>query len=325
MIIFNNVKYIYKTYEKKEGFIGAITDFIKRKPINVVAVNDVSFKIKSGEKVALLGPNGAGKSTIIKMLVGILQQQNGQIDINGMIPSRRKKEFLKSIGVIFGQKSQLIWDLPAIDTLRMLKTIYEINDNDFNERVNNMVVMLDLDEKLNIPVRKLSLGERMKFEIICSLIHNPRLLLLDEPTIGLDITSQRKIYDFLNEINKNNGITILLTSHYVRDVEELCDRVLILKKGCLVIDTLAKDLLNKYKITSSYIVEVLPERMSKIINFQNFKLIKENCFEISLTNDENIEDIIHNNGLNLNDILSFHIQQSNLEDILYDIYNKEDL
>ncbi|WP_156413094.1 ATP-binding cassette domain-containing protein, partial [Oceanivirga salmonicida] len=187
MIEIENLKFYYKTYEKKTGFMSTIHDFFKRKYIKKQALNIDELNIKEGEIVGILGPNGAGKTTLIKILSGILEEKSGKVICDNFRPYNKNKEFLKNIGVVMGQKSQLIWDLPSIETLKLLKEIYNISKEDFDTRLDYFIELFNLKEKINVPVRKLSLGERRKFEIICSLIHNPKILFLDEPTIGLDI------------------------------------------------------------------------------------------------------------------------------------------
>jgi len=226
-----NLNYWYETYEKKSGIKGTLQDLWKRKHKKVMAIKDINVSINKGEIVGLLGPNGAGKTTLIKLLTGILEVKSGEILCLNKTPYKKEKNYLKNIGVVMGQKSQLIWDLPAMETLRMLKEIYEIDRKEFEERLEKLLRLLNLKEKVSTPVRKLSLGERIKFELTCSLIHRPQILFLDEPTIGLDITSQYAVYDFLREVNRTENTTIILTSHYMKDIENLCERVVIILKG----------------------------------------------------------------------------------------------
>lgn len=202
MIKIENLFYSYNSFEKDSGFLGSLKDFFKRREIKKSAIEDFNLEIETGEIVGILGPNGSGKTTLIKLLTGILNPESGNIECEGYIPFKKERGYLKSIGVVIGQKSQLIWDLPAVETLEMLRCIYKIDKVSYRNKLNNMVKLLNLEDKLRIPVRKLSLGERIKFEIICALIHSPKILFLDEPTIGLDITSQRSIHEFLLDINK---------------------------------------------------------------------------------------------------------------------------
>jgi len=316
-----DLNYNYITYQKEGGILGSIKSLFRQKKEVVNAVLNISFEIKEGEIIGLLGPNGAGKSTIIKCLTGILMPKSGDINVDGFLPFKKEKKFLKEIGVVFGQKSQLIWDLPAIDTFLMLKEIYEINDEKFNNHLKKLVGLLNLDSKLKIPVRKLSLGERMKFEMICSLIHMPKILFLDEPTIGIDIISQKAIYNFLKEYNKENNVTIILTSHYINDIKILCDRVIIIKKGEKIFDIETLELLKKYTFFSKIIVEFLQDENINITENENIKKMADNKYEISLINKDDLETIFRKNGIKLESIYSINHIQLDLEDILYDIFS----
>ena len=244
-----NLNYWYETYEKKSGIKGTLQDLWKRKHKKVMAIKDINVSINKGEIVGLLGPNGAGKTTLIKLLTGILKVKSGEILCLNKTPYKKEKIYLKNIGVVMGQKSQLIWDLPAMETLKMLKEIYEIDRTEFEERLEKLLRLLNLKEKVSTPVRKLSLGERIKFELTCSLIHRPQILFLDEPTIGLDITSQYAVYDFLREVNRTENTTIILTSHYMKDIENLCERVIIILKGEKHFDLPLEELKEKFILT----------------------------------------------------------------------------
>lgn len=237
-----NLSYDYVSFEKKSGFKGSLKDLFKREKITVNAVKNLNFTVEKGKIVGLLGANGAGKTTLIKLMTGILTPSSGKINCIGHTPMLREEKYLSRIGMMLGQKSQLVWDLPARDTLELLKMIYRINTSDFTERLEKLTEMLSLESKINIPVRKLSLGERIKFELICSVIHNPELLFLDEPTIGIDILSQNKIYDFLLEINRIYGTTIILTSHNTKDITALAKEVLIMKNGEFIYSGEVKEL-----------------------------------------------------------------------------------
>lgn len=284
MIKINKLKYYYTIYEQKQGIIESIKGFFCRKYERKLALKIDNLEIKSGEVVGILGPNGAGKTTLIKILTGILEKSEGEIICNGYDPYTKNKAYLKDIGVVMGQKSQLIWDLPASETLMMLKDIYEIQDDVYYENLNSFLKLLNLESKINIPVRKLSLGERLKFELICSLIHKPKILFLDEPTIGVDIVSQKSIYDFLKRINKEEGTTILLTSHYMKDIEAVCERIVVIIDGKKHIDTSIKDLKNSYKAEHKYIIK------TKDGKFPEYTKISSDVFELSLDNVISIEN-----------------------------------
>ncbi len=324
MIHIKNLSYRYKTYERDKGFLPALKDFFKRKYSYIDALKGISLDISKGDIVGLLGPNGAGKSTMIKVMVGILKPLEGEVVINNMIPFERKKNFLRDIGVVFGQKSQLAWDLPPQDTLLMLKEIYGISGEDFAHRMNEMSRLLAIKDKLKIPVRKLSLGERMKFELMCSLLHRPQLLFLDEPTIGLDIASQRSIYSFLKSVNSIYNTTIILTSHYIKDIESLCERVIILKEGEKVVDTGLDELLAKYTFPSTYIIESHDELSFYKDKKDNFiEKIKGNQYRIVLPANYNINEFLTSRGITFSSLFSFKVDNSDLEEVPLDIYCKD--
>lgn len=224
----SNLSKKYKVAIRESGLKNALKSFLKKKYKEVKAVDNISFKIKKGEIVGYIGPNGAGKSTTIKMLTGILKPDEGKIVSLGMDPSIDRVEYVKNIGVVFGQKSQLWWDIPAEDSFDLLKEIYKIPDKLYDDNKNELVKILKLEEIIKKPVRQLSLGERMKCELVASLLHNPEILFLDEPTIGLDAVSKVTVRNFIKEINKRRNVTIILTTHDMVDIESLTDRLIII-------------------------------------------------------------------------------------------------
>ncbi len=228
----------YQVHQKEAGFAGSLRAFFRRRYEWVRAVDDISFRIPQGEIVGFLGPNGAGKTTTLKVLAGLLYPTAGSVAVGGFQPFERKNEFLRQITLVMGQKNQLIWDLPAIESFEVNRAIYEISRGDYLEALKEMTELLDLGPVLKKQVRKLSLGERMKCELAAALLHRPRVLFLDEPTIGLDVTMQARMRQFLMEYNRRHGATILLTSHYMADVVALCERILVIDHGRLVYDGL---------------------------------------------------------------------------------------
>lgn len=238
----NNLSRDFVYYEKESGLKGSVKNLFKRRKKIRHAVRDVSFGINSGEIVGFIGPNGAGKSTTLKMLSGILHPTSGTALVNGYVPWERKEAFKRSFSFVAGQRSQLWTDLPAIESLYLNKCIYEIPDDDYNATIKELTEMLNVTEFLKVQVRRLSLGERMKMELIASLLHKPSVFFLDEPTIGLDVLSQQAIRNYLKEYNKKTGATIILTSHYTKDIEELCDHTIIINKGKKVYDGNINDL-----------------------------------------------------------------------------------
>jgi len=221
----------FKIFEKSPGIKGALKDLFKRDYQYVAAIQDFDIEISRGKIIGLLGPNGAGKTTLLKMFTGIIVPSGGVLKVNGYVPAKRDLQFRKKIALVMGQKSQLWWDLPAIDSFYMLQRYYEISDNDFRVRVRELSEILSVQSILRVHVRKLSLGERMKVELIASLLHDPEIIFLDEPTIGLDLISQQKIRKFIREYHQKTQSTIVLTSHYMADVKALCSQIVLLLEG----------------------------------------------------------------------------------------------
>jgi len=226
----------YVTHKKSPGLMGAVKSLFTREKTEVEAVKGITLSVEQGELVGFIGPNGAGKTTTLKMLSGILYPTSGKANVLGFTPSDRRPEMLRQISLVMGNKMQLWWDLPAWDSFVVLKELYEVDDAKFKRRVDHLVEALQLTDKINTQVRKLSLGERMKCELVAALLHNPKVVFLDEPTIGLDVVSQKRIRDFLKELHAEDNCTLLLTSHYMQDVQELCDRIVVIDHGMLIFD-----------------------------------------------------------------------------------------
>lgn len=246
LIKVNNLSRSFEQYKKEPGLAGSIKGLFKREKFAVTAVDNVSFAIDEGEMVGFIGPNGAGKTTTLKILSGLLYPTSGEVSVLGQEPFKRKKEFLKSYALVMGQKSQLWWDLPPIEGFLLNKEIYEVSGEDYETNVTELATILDVVEVLKIPVRKLSLGQRMKCELIAALLHKPKILFLDEPTIGLDVVAAKNIRAFLKNYNERYKTTIMLTSHYMDDVSELCRRVIIINHGRIVYDGDLANLVSKY-------------------------------------------------------------------------------
>lgn len=231
---------------RQPGLKGAIKGLVSRETKRSVAVESFSIQVQEGEFVGFLGPNGAGKTTTIKMLTGILYPTSGTARVLGEVPFERKSELLRQIALVMGNRQQLWWDLPARESFAVLKEVYDVPTATFNKRVDRLIADLDLSDKVDTQVRKLSLGERMKCELVAALLHGPRVVFLDEPTIGLDVISQQRIRQFLKEFNEEEGCTVVLTSHYMQDVEELCERVVVINHGRQVFDGTLTDLRSQY-------------------------------------------------------------------------------
>ncbi len=236
----------YRTYKKQDGLAGALKGLFARRYDETHAARNVSFKIEEGEFVGFLGPNGAGKTTVLKMLSGLLVPTSGSANVLGYVPWERKAKFKRQFSLVLGQKNALWWDLPARESFELNRTIYDIEESKFRRIVDELIDLLDVRDKLNVMVRELSLGERMKMELIAALIHSPKVLFLDEPTIGLDVVSQKKVRDFLRHYSQENRISTVLTSHYMQDIEELCHRVVIIDHGQLFFDGELADIIEKF-------------------------------------------------------------------------------
>ncbi|MEK7458713.1 MAG: ABC transporter ATP-binding protein [Patescibacteria group bacterium] len=246
VISVNNLTKHYKVYKKEPGLSGSLKALFSRTYETVKAVDDISFEIEQGELIGFIGPNGAGKTTTLKVLSGLLYPTSGEVSVLGYNPWDRKPAFQKQFSLVMGQKNQLWWDLPAIESFLLNKAIYEIPDKQYNNTLDKLVHLLDVKDVLKIQVRKLSLGQRMKCELIAALLHNPKVLFLDEPTIGLDVVMQKVMRDFIRDYNKEFGATIILTSHYMDDVKELCKRVIIIDHGKKLFDGVLQNIIDKY-------------------------------------------------------------------------------
>lgn len=275
IIVAENLNKSYPVAIKNPGIRGTITHFFRRNYRLIKAVQDVSFTIEPGEIVGFLGPNGAGKTTTLKMLTGLIHPSSGLVKVGGFVPFRRQETFLQKITLVMGQKQQLIWDLPALDSLKINAAVYNISDKEFQHRVGELTEMLGLEGKLTQPVRKLSLGERMKAEILAALLHRPQVLFLDEPTLGLDVNAQVGVRNFLKEYNQLYQATILLTSHYMADITALCPRVLLIHEGKLMYDGSLEGLLESFAPYREIYVElaqVLP--LAQLMSYGDVQMVE---------------------------------------------------
>ena len=301
---------IYRTSKKEPGLLGAVKALFSRRQGEVRAVDGVSFSIEEGELVGFLGPNGAGKTTTLKMLAGILYPTSGKAAVMGFTPWERKNDYRRRFALVMGQKNQLWWDLPAQESLFLNKEIYGVSDVDYRLVVEEMTELLQVKPLLGVMVRELSLGERMKMELIAALLHKPRVLLLDEPTIGLDVVAQKNIRDFIRSYNQRTKTTILLTSHYMNDIEALCNRVLVINKGRKVFDGRLAEIVGKFSASKRVTVTFDDgdvrradlERFGEVVDFQAHKAIlqvpREDITRVSgallgqlKMNDINIEEV----------------------------------
>ena len=254
------VENLYKEYRQrkgKEGLTGAVKDLFHREYKTVKAVDGISFSIEKGEIIGYIGPNGAGKSTTIKMLIGILVSSSGSIDVNGVIPFKHRELNAKRIGVVFGQRTQLWWDIPVSETLSLMRYIYEVPEKQYLENLKTFSDILGLDKFIHTPVRQLSLGQRMRADMACALLHNPDILYLDEPTIGLDVVVKERIREFILEINKKRNTTVILATHDMSDIERLSSRVMVINSGKLVYDGNLDTLKRRYGSEEMIVAELL--------------------------------------------------------------------
>ncbi|KSV59211.1 ABC transporter ATP-binding protein [Acetivibrio ethanolgignens] len=317
-----NLTKSFEYYKKEEGVRGSVKNFFHRKKLIKESVRNVSFNIEESEFVGFLGPNGAGKTTTLKMLSGILFPTTGEIDILGYTPWERKDEFKRQFSIIMGQKNQLWWDLPAKESLYLNKCIYGISDEEYKKTINMLAALLEVGHVMDVQVRRLSLGERMKLEIIAALLHKPKIIFLDEPTIGLDMVSQKNIRNFLKYYNKEYKATILLTSHYMKDIEDLCSRIIVINEGSIVYDGKNEDInsiYNNKKIISLKFSDEVEAEMLK--EFGRLRKCDRLEAEIEVEKDA-VKDLLWKvtNSLPIND---FSISDIPLEEGLERLYAKK--
>ncbi len=311
----------FRAYKKEPGIVGGFKSLFKREHFDVPAVKDVSFDIEEGELIGFIGPNGAGKTTTLKMLSGLIYPSGGEISVLGYTPFDRKKEFLKQISLVMGQKNQLWWDLPPMDSFLLNKEIYEINDTDFKERVEELSDLLDVKDILTVQVRKLSLGQRMKCELMAALLHQPKILFLDEPTIGLDVVVQQRLRRFIKTYNEKYKATILLTSHYMQDVEELCDRVIIIDHGTLKYDGALDDIIKKYSSKKEiYITTTVPIEQSDLKKWGGVKSIDGNSIVLSV--DDTIANKVIGSLFKKYRVEDLAVHDVDIEDIIRRVFTK---
>ena len=320
---FINVNHISKTFKvakRESGLLASLKSFFKREYTYIEAVKDVSFQIKKGEIVGYIGPNGAGKSTTIKILSGILIPDEGTCQIGGMTPWKNREEYVSKIGVVFGQRTQLWWDIPASDTFDLLKDIYNIDDITYQKTKDNLVKLLDIEEIIKIPVRQLSLGQRMRCEIAASLIHNPSILFLDEPTIGLDAISKKVVRDFIKKINKELKTTVILTTHDMSDIEALANRIILIGKGTILYD----GTLHNLKKTYGNIKNITIDTKDKVKKLNKVGLVSQHKTDTGYSFKIDINKITISNFLkylsgiiNLDDI---EIDNENIDNIIIKLY-----
>lgn len=323
-----NLKKEYRISDKKEGLKGAIINIFRPKYKTKVAVNDINFSIEEGEMVGYIGANGAGKSTTIKMLTGILTPSSGQVNVNGIVPYKNRIKNNMQIGAVFGQRTQLWWDLPVIESYNLIQKIYEIPKERYKENLDKFTKLLELEELLKIPVRQLSLGQKMRCEIAATFIHDPKIVYLDEPTIGLDVIVKERIREFIKEINKEKKTTVILTTHDLKDIEEVCNRVIIIDNGKIIYDGSLEQIINQfgaYRIMKLQVKNIKPE-INNIFeeNKEIILLSSMDEYEINIQFDR--QKITATGVIDMIspfcDILDLTIQEPSIESIVKDLYRK---
>ena len=312
----------YKIIEKEEGLVGYFKNLFKPKYRELTAVNNINFNIEKGELVGYIGENGAGKSTTIKMLTGLLTPTSGEVQVNNLIPYKNRIENNKNIGAVFGQKTQLWWDLPVIESFRLIKKMYKIPEGRYRENLKKFTDILNLKELLEKQVKNLSLGQKMRCEIAATFLHDPQIVYLDEPTIGLDVLVKENIRKFIKDINKEKNTTVILTTHDLKDIEDVCDRIILLDKGKIIYDGKKqkfKDRYGKYVIVEFIIKNKIESIIEKL---KDVEILEENENKIKLkfSHDKTTIMKIMNELSNYCTIEDIHMKEAELEDILKEIY-----
>ena len=320
MIQVSDLKKSFRVHVKKPGLLGSVRSLFYREWVEKHALKGVSFEVQPGEIVGLLGANGAGKTTLVKTLAGIVYPSSGDIKVLGHTPSERKNEFRRQIALIMGQKAQLWWDLPAEDCFLLLREIYSIPRQKFHDKLNFLSETLGITEQLNIQIRRLSLGERMKMELIAALLHEPRVVFLDEPTIGLDFTAQKAIRDFILQYRSQHQPAMILTSHYMEDIKALCKRIIIIREGEFIYDGPLQNIVNTY--TKHKIVSL---HLEKEISTQNipYEIVtaKPQFLKIKIPRDQVAPSV--NSLLQSLPVSDLTIEEQAIEDVIEALFRGE--
>lgn len=311
----DSISKTFKVAKRNSGIKAALKSFFKKEYIFVDAVKNISFEIEKGEIVGYIGPNGAGKSTTIKMLSGILTPSSGKIKVNGFNPFTDRKKYVSQIGVVFGQRSQLSWDIPAEDTFDLLRDIYKLDNKEYNQTKHDLVKLLNIEEVIKVPVRQLSLGQRMRCEIAASLLHEPKILFLDEPTIGLDAVSKKIVREFILKLNKEHKTTVILTTHDMSDIEALAKRIILIGKGEILYDGTLKQLKQKY---GSY-KNIQINTNDKLEKIHLKGIIKKAKI------DDGYNFVIDSNIITISDFINYMTEKCSINDIEIDNESTDDI
>ena len=296
IITIRNIEKEFKEQRRGAGFKESVKALLSRAKKMKYALKKVNLDVKKGEVVGLIGPNGAGKSTLIKIMTGVLVPTSGEANILGFTPWKDRVDYVINIGVVFGQKSQLFWDLPALDTFELHKDLYEVPEKEFYKRVNYMIKKLEIQDIVKKQVRQLSLGERMRCELVLALLHNPKIVFLDEPTIGLDIIAQDIIRGFIKEFNKKNGTTFIITTHDMSDIEQLCERVVIINHGGIVYDGLLEKVRQKFSSKKIIDCKFTEKVKDKKFSFKGCSIVSKSDYDVTFeldTKKAKISDLVY--------------------------------
>lgn len=321
-IVVKNLEKTYKVYQKNEGVFASIKGLWRRDYKTVHAVSDVSFSIEQGEIVAFLGPNGAGKTTTLKLLSGLIFPSAGEATVLGHVPWKRENEYRRRFSLVMGQKNQLWWDLPAQESFRLHKEIYRIDPQQYERRIDELTSLLEVRHLIGQPVRELSLGERMRMELIAALLHKPDVLLLDEPTIGLDVVSQRRVQEFLKYYQIEQKTTVVLTSHYMKDVEALCKRAIIINQGQIKHDGPLSDILDRFSNYKIMDVQFDGDDMPRDFS-QWGEVIENEAPRVKLKVPRNKIPEILSNLLSKYRILDVGVQERPLEEVIAEVFTEQ--
>ncbi len=325
MIQIKGVSKVFKVHKKQPGFLNSIKSLFYREWVVKKALNDIHLEVRPGEILGLIGANGAGKTTLVKILSGIIHPTDGEVSILGFTPYKKDYAFLRQISLVMGQKAQLWWDLPAADGFLLLKEIYEVSDEDFEHRKSELCTMLEVNHLLHIPVRRLSLGERMKMELIAALLHRPKVVFLDEPTIGLDLTAQKVVRKFLLEYKEKFQPIMILTSHYMEDIHSLCERIAIITDGKIVYDGSLNHVLQKYanyKDIVLTITENAKEAYEKLCNDFTCQLDANNKIRIQ-SKREDVSNVVSSIFKQIPIVHDIAVVEPNISDIIESLLKAE--
>ncbi len=324
MINVENVSKEFKKVVKDQGLKGSVKSLFNRKYEVVKAVDDISFQVPKGEILGFIGANGAGKSTTIKMLTGILTPTDGKIEINGQIPYKNRKKYVKEIGVVFGQRTQLWWDLPLVETFSVLKQIYQVEDKAYEKRMGFLNEVLELQDFIKSPVRTLSLGQRMRADLAASMIHNPKVLFLDEPTIGLDVAVKNNIRKAITQINEEEKTTIILTTHDLNDIETLCKRIVMIDKGKIMYDGALTQMKQNYGKYREVNMSLFNNDDFEKFHFAEDLKVTDDAVKVD-RNKEKITITFDSDAVRISDLLSYILSKTQVKDIAVKDVNIEEI